>query len=144
MGRNIYARFDLHDCYVDASLLPPLKKLASALKKRALKLIVYDCYRPQEAQEYAWSIMPDPRYVANPARGSMHTKGKAIDVSLADKNGAPLPMPSHFDAFDESAHPSYQCKNDEAHKCQNRDLLRMLMLESGFKGISSEWWHFWH
>ena len=65
---------------------------------------VFDCYRPPAAQQRFWEILPDERYVSNPAKGSRHTKGTAVDLTIVDKNGAELEMPSVFDDFTERAH----------------------------------------
>ncbi|WP_304418216.1 M15 family metallopeptidase, partial [Helicobacter japonicus] len=93
MKTNIYAPFSLHKCYLHKDMKEHIQKLAKILKAKNLKLIVYDCFRPQAAQELAWSIVPDTRYVAHPKKGSNHSRGIAIDVGLAQENGESLSMP---------------------------------------------------
>ena len=65
---------------------------------------VYDCYRPMAVQHKFWKLVPDERYVANPAKGSRHNRGAAVDLTLVDRSGQELPMPTPFDDFTDKAH----------------------------------------
>ena len=91
-----------------------------------------------------WAIVPDPRYVADPAKGSNHNRGVAIDITLADETGTPLTMPTEFDDFTEKAHRSFQCgpTPGEQLPCRNRGLLETLLKSAGLRGLPTEWWHF--
>jgi D-alanyl-D-alanine dipeptidase len=110
------------------------------LERKGYRLIVFDCYRPLSVQKRFWEIMPDERYVADPAKGSRHNRGAAVDVSLADAEGKPLPMPTVYDDFSEKAHRDYKGAPPEALK--NSAILEAAMKEEGFEPFPTEWWHF--
>lgn len=142
LKKDVYSPFDLKACYVRPEMHEKLKQLEPALEKEQLRLIVFDCYRPLEVQKAMWEIMPDRRYVANPATGSLHNRGAAIDCALADDQGRLLEFPTPFDNFTEKAWPKYQCPANDSAPCRNRDQLGDLMRSVGFQGINTEWWHF--
>ncbi|MGZ3442427.1 MAG: M15 family metallopeptidase, partial [Polyangia bacterium] len=87
-----------------------------------------------------WRLVPDERYVSDPAKGSRHNRGAAVDVTLADERGRPLPMPSAYDEFTERAHRDYAGGSDGERA--NRALLDEVMTRHGFVGLPTEWWHF--
>jgi D-alanyl-D-alanine dipeptidase len=104
------------------------------------RLKIWDAYRPPSAQRTLWEVVADPSFVANPEKGSIHTRGAAVDVTLVDDEGNELPMPTGFDDFSEKAAINYDgCTEVEA---KNRDLLAEVMVRNGFVQIQSEWWHF--
>jgi len=142
LGENIYKRYGLSKCFVRNELKEKLEQVVPALKNKNLKLILWDCYRPLAVQEAMWKLVPDPRYVADPKKGSNHNRGAAVDVALADDKGNFLEFPSGFDDFTEKASPNYRCKKEEREKCQNRDLLIRLMSSVGLEVFPTEWWHF--
>lgn len=128
---------------------PALLTLDTALKlKRAnqrfendgYRLKIWDGYRPKSVQEIFWDLVPDPRYVADPAKGSIHNRGASVDVTLVDSDGKELEMPTAYDDFSEKAARNYQASSENAR--ENVAYLTRIMEESGFTGISSEWWHF--
>jgi len=94
-------------------------------------------------QRKFWELVPDPRYVGDPAVGSKHSRGAAIDVTLIDSLGRELPMPSAFDDFSERAHRGFTgCEWDLLN---NREILQTAMEEGGFlidRVNDTEWWHF--
>jgi D-alanyl-D-alanine dipeptidase len=111
------------------------------LQKRGLGLKVWDAYRPLSVQWKMWNLIRDERYVSNPAKNKgRHTRGTAVDVTLVDKLGRELPMPSDFDDFSERAHRDYQ--GGTAEERRNRQLLEDVMRKHGFVGYPTEWWHF--
>ncbi len=110
------------------------------LNKQGYRLIVFDGYRPLSVQKKFWAILPDERYVADPAKGSRHNRGAAVDVSLADLKGNPLPMPSDYDDFSVKAHRDYTGASPEARK--NCAILETAMKNEGFDPFPTEWWHF--
>ncbi|MEI6692895.1 MAG: M15 family metallopeptidase [Chlorobium sp.] len=110
------------------------------LNKQGYRLIVFDGYRPLSVQKKFWAILPDERYVADPAKGSRHNRGAAVDVSLADLKGNPLPMPSDYDDFSVKAHRDYTGASPEAKK--NCAILETAMKNEGFDPFPTEWWHF--
>jgi D-alanyl-D-alanine dipeptidase len=117
-----------------------LKKVQQSLQKKGLALKVWDAYRPHSVQKIFWKLVPDPRYVGDPAVGSKHNRGAAVDVTLIDATGAELPMQSAFDDFSERAHRTYTgC--DPVHLA-NVKILTEAMTDAGFNIYPSEWWHF--
>jgi D-alanyl-D-alanine dipeptidase len=109
--------------------------------KMGLGLKIYDAYRPLSVQRKMWAIYPHEGYVANPAKGSRHNRGAAVDVTLVDlRTGKELPMPSGYDEFSERAHRDYT--GASAEELRNRELLERVMEKHGFKGLFTEWWHF--
>jgi len=105
-----------------------------------LSLKIWDGYRPFKAQEKFWKLIPDPRYVSNPKRGGRHTRGTAVDLTIIDKAGKELSMPSVFDDFSERAHKDYREASEQ--EIQNRELLKQIMEKHGFVGLPTEWWYF--
>ena len=114
-------------------------------------LLVYDAARPMEVQRQMWELVRGTTYVyyvANPAnRNGRHNYGMAVDVTIINKDGRPLPMGTPFDFFGEEAHTDREEALVKAGKItedefQNRRLLRRIMQQAGFTTISSEWWHF--
>ena len=105
-------------------------------------LKVWDAYRTPEAQHALWKRWAKRGYVANPddGRGSLHTWGLAVDVTLVDRFGDDVEMPSDFDVFTADASGLYHGKSDAVH--HNLRLLQRAMFGSGFQGLTTEWWHF--
>lgn len=118
-----------------------LQQVENELKEKGLGLKFYDAYRPYHVTVEMWRIVPDERYAANPAKGSGHNRGIAIDVSLIDlKTMKELRMPTTFDDFTEKAHHDYM--NLDRAVLQNRRLLREVMEKHGFVALETEWWHY--
>ena len=110
------------------------------LNQRGLSIRIFDAYRPLSAQRKLWEIHPDPTFVADPATGSRHNRGAAIDLTLTDLNGDPLAMPTDYDEFNEAASHDYEDLPDSVGP--NRELLRSVMETHGFEALNSEWWHY--
>jgi D-alanyl-D-alanine dipeptidase len=113
------------------------------LEKQGLGLVIFDGYRPWSVTKLFWEVTPEDKrkFVANPAKGSKHNRGCAVDLSLYDlKTGELLPMPSGYDEFSERAAPNYSGGTEQERA--NRDLLRKLMEAEGFTVNANEWWHF--
>jgi D-alanyl-D-alanine dipeptidase len=118
-----------------------LTRVQRDLQKRGLGLKIWDAYRPLSVQWEMWYLIRDERYVSNPAKNKgRHTRGTAVDVTLVDKLGRELPMPSDFDDFSERAHRDYQ--GGTAEQRRNRQILEDVMQKHGFTGYPTEWWHF--
>lgn len=126
-----YLHPDAHDALLRAI------KLADA---QGLKFKIFDAYRPTEAQWILWQHTPDPNFLADPAKGSPHSRGVAIDLTLCDKNGVALDMGTAFDAFmPQSHHGAF----DISAKAQaNRLLLLGIMTLAGWDFYRNEWWHY--
>lgn len=127
-------------CYLRLKVAERLAAVQKSLEQKELGLKVYDCYRPRPVQAKLWALVPDERYVANPKNGSRHNRGAAVDLTLVDKNGVELAMPTPYDDFTSRAHRSYQDLPAEALK--NRAILEAAMVAQGFLPLPTEWWHF--
>lgn len=128
-----------------AMLLSPaekaLYKACKILESYNLGIIIFDAYRPYQITKAMWKIVPDERYAANPAKGSGHNKGLAIDLTLYNlSTGETLDMGTDFDHFSDSAHHSFM--NLPEPVIQNRKVLRKTMENAGFKALETEWWHY--
>jgi D-alanyl-D-alanine dipeptidase len=117
-----------------------LARAAEALKGRGYRLSVLDAYRPLRVQRRMWALRPDARYVADPAKGSSHNRGSAVDVSLARLDGGAVAMPSDFDDFSERAAHDFPGALPEA--ARNAGLLKSAMVAAGFAALAAEWWHY--
>lgn len=118
-----------------------LKKIQAYLKPKGYGLKIFDAYRPYEITVAFWEKASDKNFVANPAKGSKHNRGCAVDLTLVDlKTGKDVPMPTPYDSFEEAAAPHYQKLPKAVIK--NRDFLIATMHAHGFKVINNEWWHF--
>lgn len=117
-----------------------LAKAAAGLRAEGRRLLIFDAYRPHSAQKALWAAKPDPRFVADPARGSSHSRGGAIDLSLCDESGSPLPMPSAFDEFGPLAR--HGAKGASAPARRNAEALKAAMEAAGFDSLRDEWWHY--
>jgi D-alanyl-D-alanine dipeptidase len=117
-----------------------LARVQAALQTRGLGLKVFDCYRPPSIQWKLWKLVPDPRYVADPRRGSRHSRGAAVDLTLVDAAGRELPMPTPYDAASEKSHRNY--RQLPPALIRNRTTLEQAMTLEGFLPLPTEWWHF--
>ncbi len=129
-------------CALRAGVAQKLSRVQEDLQKRGLGLKVFDCYRPLSVTKQMWEILPDPRYVANPANGSRHNRGAAVDLTLVDSNGAQLEMPTGFDDFTEKAARDYRGNDVRTAARKNSQLLEDVMKKHGFIPLVTEWWHF--
>lgn len=142
LHRNVYAKLGVDRCWLQPDAASRLMRLTPALEKKHLKIVLWDCYRPNAVQKEMWRLVPDPRYVADPKKGSNHNRGMAADLTLADERGNLIPMPTAFDDFSQKAAPSYKCEPKEKSLCRNRDRLINLMKQAGFEPFATEWWHY--
>jgi len=143
--------------YMTKEALDALAIAAQDLRQQGYRLLIWDAYRPQKAVNnfVKWINDADdagdktfyPRikksellkggYIASK---SGHTRGSTIDLTIIKKDGSFVDMGGTFDLFSEISHPDYSRLTKEQK--QNRKILRDAMTKAGFKGISSEWWHF--
>ena len=137
-GKPIYAR---PGCY--------LLDEANTLFRRAIKmariqgwhLLVFDAFRPSEAQYRMWAHTPDPNFLADPNRGSPHSRGVAIDLTLVETaTGEILDMGTGFDAFTPLSFHGNMEISKKAQK--NRYHLLGLMTAAGWDCYLKEWWHY--
>src|SRR5579863_1165932 len=113
------------------------------LKAQGYGLIIHDGYRPWYVTKIFWDATPDDKkiFVANPAEGSRHNRGCAVDLSLYDlKTGKEVQMPSGYDEMTPHAYADYAGGTPEERS--RRTLLRQAMEKQGFTVNPTEWWHF--
>lgn len=137
-GQVIY---DFTEPYLRYGTVKKLMAVQEDLRQLELNMKIWDGFRPFSAQIKMWEVFPDDTYVADPTIGaSNHNRGCAIDLTLVDKEGNELEMPSKFDDFTVQANRDYSDCTEVA--AQHAELLEILMEKHGFKGYYGEWWHF--
>jgi D-alanyl-D-alanine dipeptidase len=140
VGRPMYPR-NTQITFLRKSPASALKRIEEELNQQGLGLKIWDAYRPYSVTVAFWELIGDERYVANPAKGSGHNRGIAIDLTIVDKkSGQEWDMGTGFDHFSDTAHHSFQSLPKAV--LQNRALLRNLMEKNGFKAYEEEWWHY--
>lgn len=138
-GRPVYR--PSAGCWLHPQAAPLLKRAAELAAPLGLRLRILDAFRPTEAQWVLWNHTPDPEFLADPRRGSLHSRGVAVDLDLLDAaSGQPLDMGTPFDAFTAHSHHAVTAIAPEAQK--NRLLLLGLMKAAGWEYFSHEWWHY--
>jgi D-alanyl-D-alanine dipeptidase len=138
-----FLKAKVYDCAECFLRLKTVKALLNANKKfiqKGYRIQLFDCYRPLDIQKRMWQIVSNPEYVADPAKGSIHNRGGAVDITLVDRNGKVLDMGTPFDFFGPGASHHFENLSDKVK--QNRVLLKQIMQENGFVSFDSEWWHY--
>ncbi len=139
-GRPVYAEAR---AFLQRSAADALLRAHRALARSGYGLLVFDGYRPWAVTKLFWDVTPPARreFVADPATGSKHNRGCAVDLSLYDvKTGREVEMPSVYDEMSPRAYPDYPGGSPDARA--RRDLLRAAMEREGFSVEPNEWWHF--
>ncbi|MCD6065475.1 MAG: peptidase vanX D-ala-D-ala dipeptidase [Bacteroidetes bacterium] len=144
----------LEKCYLPkevALALSEAQKKLSAISSH-YRLIVFDGTRPLHIQQLMWDSLKLPieqktKYLAYPGSISLHNYGAAVDLGLITTDGMIVDMGTSFDFFGPEAHITQEAKLVKEGKLSpeqliNRKLLRKVMLQAGFKTMSTEWWHF--
>lgn len=132
--------YDCAECFLRLKTVKALVIANEKFIKKGYRIKLFDCYRPLDIQKKMWSIVPNPNFVANPAKGSIHNKGGAVDITLVDSQGKELDMGTAFDFFGEKASHGYKNVSDVVKK--NRNILKKGMMQAGFIPLESEWWHY--
>ncbi len=137
-GQAIY---DFQEPYLRYGTVKKLMAAQLDFGEIGLSIKIWDSFRPVSAQFKLWEVCPDDTYVADPRKGySNHSRGNAVDLTLVDKEGRELEMPTAFDDFSAMADRDYSdCPPAAA---ENAMLLQTVMERHGFKGYFGEWWHF--
>lgn len=133
----VYARAD---CYLHETAAAHLREAINLAARIGLRLKIFDAYRPTEAQWKLWNHTPDPDFLADPRRGSPHSRGVAVDLNLIDGDGNELDMGTGFDAFTPLSHHGNTEIPAEAQR--NRHILMGLMTTAGWDFYRNEWWHY--
>lgn len=140
VGRPVYSEAR---AFLQRPAAEALVRVNRELKKKDLGLVIFDGYRPWTITKLFWDVVSEDKrkFVADPAKGSKHNRGCAVDLSIYDRRtGKLIEMPSGYDEFTERASPDYQGGTDEERA--NRDMLRKLMEAEGFTVNPNEWWHY--
>jgi D-alanyl-D-alanine dipeptidase len=132
--------YDCAACFLRLKTVNHLIEANNEFKKKGYQIKLFDCYRPLDVQKKMWAIVSDPNYVANPAKGSIHNRGGAVDVTLVDENGVELDMGTTFDFFGIEA--SHDYRDLPRNILKNRKLLKKIMKRNHFESFDSEWWHY--
>jgi D-alanyl-D-alanine dipeptidase len=137
MNRTLYP---VARAYLRRPAAEALRNVQADLAKEGLALKVYDAYRPYRITEMMWEPIKNPDFVADPAKGSRHNRGAAVDVTLVEKAGFELIMPTAYDDFSPRARHDFNDLHTAA--LLNRAKLREVMTRHGFEPLPSEWWHY--
>ena len=140
LGRPVYKQAR---AFLQRPAAEALARVNLALRQQGYGLMVFDGYRPWAVTKTFWDSTPTDKreFVADPAKGSRHNRGCAVDLTLYElKTGQPVRMPSEYDEMTERSHINYQCAAPEARRL--RDLLRAAMETEGFTVYEPEWWHY--
>ncbi|MFZ4479964.1 MAG: M15 family metallopeptidase [Rhodoferax sp.] len=150
VGRDLYGELDCSWLHREAAA--GLEKAVACLQslRPGCRLLVLDALRPHRVQQTLWQWLAGTglqQYLADPARGSIHSFGMAVDVTLLDPDDRELDMGTGFDDLTLLSHPQHEKKHLAEgllgeRQVLNRQALRQAMLQSGFLGIPTEWWHF--
>ena len=132
--------YDCAECYLRLKTVTALIDANKKFLKKGYRIKIFDCYRPLDIQKKMWAIVSNPQYVANPAKGSIHNRGGAVDITLVNLQGAELEMGTSFDFFGKEAAHNYKNLSNKVKR--NRNLLKSVMKSSGFNPFNSEWWHY--
>ena len=126
-------------CLLRAETAQKLIQAENRLETLGYRIKVWDAYRPLSVQRVLYEAVEDKTFIADPANGSRHNRGGAVDITLTDMDGNEVEMPSDFDDF-------LKCERNDPGMSEtaraNMDLLTSVMTECGFTPINSEWWHF--
>lgn len=128
-------------CFLRPKAARQVVAIHQQLQQKGYGLKLLDCYRPRPIQQKLWDKVPNPSYVTPPKKGSMHNRGRAVDLTLTDATGRELDMGTPFDFFGPRAHHTYTQLPDSI--MQRRLLLKGIMEENGFRSIRTEWWHYY-
>ena len=135
-GQPVYANAY---CFLHEDAAAHLARAIELAGRLGYRMLIFDALRPSEAQWALWNHTPDPDFLADPRRGSPHSRGVAVDLTLIDDTGTPLDMGTPFDAFTPLSHHGADVSPDAQ---RNRHLLLGIMSTAGWDFYSKEWWHF--
>lgn len=141
MHRQMYVPAPCHT-FLRQPAARALAAVQKELNRRGYGLKIFDAYRPYGVTISFWELVHDERYVANPAKGSGHNRGLAVDLTIIElKSRRELAMGTDFDNFTDTAHHSFTALPPDV--LQHRKLLTETMEKHGFKKLDTEWWHFY-
>ena len=139
LSKKLYPK--IRTTYLRRATADVLAKVVNDLRNVGLSIKIFDAYRPYAVTEEMWEAVKDDRYAADPAKGSGHNRGIAVDLTLVNlKTGQELPMGTGFDNFSDTAHTDFSYL--PAQVIENRRKLQDIMEKYGFVSLDTEWWHF--
>ncbi len=127
-------------CFIHKVAFEHLILAINIAKKIGLRLKVFDAYRPVYVQKKLWECLPDPSFIVPPERGSPHSRGVAVDLTLVDLKGNELDMGTGFDEFSKLSYHGNLNISESSYK--NRMLLLGIMTDAGWDFFRNEWWHY--
>lgn len=137
-GKPVYAT---GDCYLHKEAYEKFLKALEIANAQGYLLKIFDAFRPQEAQEKLWKFCPDSTYICPPEKGSPHSRGVAVDLTLVEQStGQDLDMGTPFDDFTALSHHGNTEINQNAQR--NRCTLMGIMTLAGWDFFQNEWWHY--
>ncbi len=134
--------YDCPRCFLRPEVAQTLVDIHQQLQAKGFGLKLLDCYRPRPIQQKLWDKVPNPSYVTPPKKGSMHNRGRAVDLTLVDVQGQELDMGTPFDFFGPRAHHTHT--DLPPIILERRKLLKSTMEANGFRSIRTEWWHYYY
>ena len=137
MGAPVYTN---GSCWLHADAAEALARAIALAAKQDLRFLITDAFRPSEAQWALWRHTPDPDYVADPRRGSPHSRGVAVDLTLIDRTGETLDMGGPVDDLTPRGH--HDAADLTPDQRRNRLLLLGIMTAAGWDWYWREWWHY--
>lgn len=132
--------YDCPRCFLRPDAAKAVVRAHKALQKQGYGLKMHDCYRPAPYQWRLWKKTPDPRFVADPRKGSIHSRGTAVDLTLVNSKGEEMDMGTPYDYFGPEGYQTYT--NLPKEVLANRRRLNEALIAQGFRTIRTEWWHF--
>ena len=132
--------YECAECYTRVKTAKALLIANEEFMSRGLRIKFFDCYRPNAVRYKMWAIVPNPQYVADPVKGSIHNRGGAVDITLVNTDGNELDMGTDFDFFGKRAYHDNLDLPKEI--LENRKVLKETMEKHGFWSIRTEWWHY--
>ncbi len=137
LGKKIYRE---NICLLHQAAAAKLFKAAEIALSMGLKIKIFDAYRPKYVQQALWDFNPNPNFLSDPKKGSPHTRGIAVDLTLINKKNIELDMGTNFDDFTEKA--LHLSDNISLKVRKNRCILLSIMTLAGFDFYHNEWWHY--
>lgn len=136
-SKKIYSNNNLYLNYIALEHLILAIEIA---KKVGYRLKIFDGFRPKESQIKLWNCLPNDKFICPPKKGSPHSRGVAVDLTLIDKNNLELDMGTDFDEF--SSLSFHSCHHISRKAFQNRIKLLGIMTSAGWDFFRNEWWHY--
>lgn len=137
IGKRVYHK---QHAFLHKNAAEKLEIASDLARNLGLRLKIFDAFRPTEAQWVLWEACPDPTFVADPSKGSPHSRGVAVDLTLVDQEGKELDMGTCFDDFTTQSYHKDKTIPYEAQK--NRFILLGIMSAAGWDFYEKEWWHY--